>query len=122
MFLSSYNSFNSHHASQTPSTSPSGPAMFQVCGSHAPPVVMAAMLDGATPGWGFPAGSVGKEPTCRAGDMVQSLGREDPLEEDMATHSGLLAWRIPRTEGAGGLYPQGHKQSTRLKWLRMHAL
>ena len=34
---------------------------------------------------------------------VQSLGRENPLEEDMATHSSILAWRIPRTEEPGGL-------------------
>ena len=32
-----------------------------------------------------------------------SLGREDPLEEDMATHSSILAWEIPRTEEPGGL-------------------
>ena len=34
---------------------------------------------------------------------VQSLGQEDPLEEGMATHSSLLAWRIPWTEEPGGL-------------------
>ena len=33
---------------------------------------------------------------------VRSLGREDPLEEGMATHSSILAWRIPWTEGPGG--------------------
>ena len=38
-----------------------------------------------------------------AGDRVCSLGREDPLEEDMAIHSSILAWRIPRTEELGGL-------------------
>ena len=35
---------------------------------------------------------------------VQSLGREDPLEKGMATHSSILSWRIPRTEESGGLY------------------
>ena len=35
---------------------------------------------------------------------VQSLGQEDPLEEDMATHSSILAWRIPWTEEPGGLH------------------
>ena len=35
---------------------------------------------------------------------VQSLGWEDPLEEGMATHSSVLAWRIPWTEKPGGLY------------------
>ena len=34
---------------------------------------------------------------------VQSLGGEDPLEEEMATHSRILAWRIPWTEEPGGL-------------------
>ena len=34
---------------------------------------------------------------------VQSLGGEDPMEEDMATHSSLLAWEIPWTEEPGGL-------------------
>ena len=34
---------------------------------------------------------------------VQSLGQEDPLEREMATHSGILAWEIPRIEEAGGL-------------------
>ena len=34
---------------------------------------------------------------------VRSLGREDPLEEDMATHSSILAWRIPWTGGPIGL-------------------
>ena len=33
---------------------------------------------------------------------VQSLGWEDPLEEGMATHSNILAWRIPQTEEPGG--------------------
>ena len=34
---------------------------------------------------------------------VQSLGQEDPLEEEMATHTSILAWEIPRTEEPGGL-------------------
>ena len=35
--------------------------------------------------------------------QVQSLGQEDPLEKCMATHSSILAWKIPRTEESGGL-------------------
>ena len=35
--------------------------------------------------------------------QVQSLGQEDPLEKEMATHSSILAWEIPRTEEPGGL-------------------
>ena len=41
---------------------------------------------------------------------VRSLGREDPLEEDMVTHSGILAWRIPRTEEPGGLQSIGSQR------------
>ena len=36
--------------------------------------------------------------------QVQSLGQEDPLEEEMATHSSILAWRIPWTEKPGRLW------------------
>ena len=42
---------------------------------------------------------------------VQSLGWEDPLEKEMATHSSILAWRIPWTEEAGGYSPKGCKES-----------
>ena len=42
---------------------------------------------------------------------VRSLGQEDPLEEGMATHSSILAWRIPWTEEPGGLRYMGHKES-----------
>ena len=41
---------------------------------------------------------------------VPSLGREDPLEEGMATHSSILAWRIPWTEEPGGLQPMGKQE------------
>ena len=37
--------------------------------------------------------------------QVRSLGQEDPLEKGMATHSSILAWRIPLTEEPGGLQP-----------------
>ena len=40
-------------------------------------------------------------------DAVPSLGREDPLEEEMATHSSILAWRIPGTEKPSGLQSMG---------------
>ena len=39
--------------------------------------------------------------------QVQSLGQEDPLEKGMATHSSILAWRIPWTEDPGGLQSMG---------------
>ena len=40
-------------------------------------------------------------------EMCQSLGQEDPLEEEMATHSSTLAWEIPWTEQPGGLKSMG---------------
>jgi len=42
--------------------------------------------------------------------QVQSLGQEDPLEEDMATHSTILSWRIPRTEEPGRLQSIGSQK------------
>ena len=44
---------------------------------------------------------------------VQSLGWEDPLEKEMATHSRILAWRIPRTEEPGELQSMGSQSQTR---------
>ena len=38
---------------------------------------------------------------------IQSLDQEDPLEEETATHSSILAWEIPWTEQPGGLQPKG---------------
>ena len=52
---------------------------------------------------GFPGGSVVKNPPAMQETLVQSLGLEDSLEKGMATHSGILAWRISWTEEAGGL-------------------
>ena len=43
--------------------------------------------------------------------QVRSLGGEDLLEEEMATHSSILAWRIPWTAEPGGLQSMGHKES-----------
>ena len=42
---------------------------------------------------------------------VQSLGQEDPLEKEMATHSNILAWRIPQREEPGGLQSMGVTES-----------
>ena len=42
--------------------------------------------------------------------QIQSLGREDPLEKGMATHSSILAWRFPWTEEPGGLESVGSKR------------
>ena len=60
---------------------------------------------------GFLGGSDGKQSACTAGDLGLILGCEDPLEEDMATHSSMLAWRIPWTEEPGQLQPMGSQRA-----------
>ena len=67
---------------------------------------------------GFTCSSVGKESACNAGDirdMVRSLGQEDPLEEGMATHSRILAWRTSWTEEPGGLQSMGSQHDLRVR-------
>ena len=54
-------------------------------------------------GMGFPGGSVVKNGPSKQEMWVQSLGREDTLVKEMATHSSILAWRIPWTEEPDGL-------------------
>ena len=54
--------------------------------------------------------SDGKESACNADTQVQPLGREDPLEKGMATHSSILAWRIPWTEEPGRLQSMGSQR------------
>ena len=59
---------------------------------------------------GFPCGSVGKHPPAvqeTQETQVQSLGREDPLEKEMATCSNILTWKIPWVEEPGGLQSTG---------------
>ena len=46
---------------------------------------------------------------------VQSLGREDPLEKEMATHSNILVWEIPWTEEPGAIQPVGSKSRHNLE-------
>ena len=55
----------------------------------------------------------GKESTYQA---RSTLGQEDPLEKEMATHSSILAWEIPRTEEPGGLQFMGSQKS----WTRLN--
>ena len=52
--------------------------------------------------------------------QAQSLSWEDPLEEEMATHSSILAWRIPWTREPGGLQSMGLKEQDKTEWLNMH--
>ena len=56
---------------------------------------------------GFPGGSVVKNPPAKQEIQIQSRGQEDPLEEEMATHSSILAWGNPWTEEPGGLQSTG---------------
>ena len=60
--------------------------------------------------WGFPGGSVVKNPPASAGDVGSIPRSEDPLEDGMATHSSILAWRIPWTEEPGSLQSIGSQR------------
>ena len=63
---------------------------------------------------GFPDGSVVKTPPEMQGTQdiwVPSLRREDPLKKEMATPSGILAWKIPRTEEPGELQSMGSQRA-----------
>ena len=51
-----------------------------------------------------------KNPPAKQEMRVQSLGQEDPLEKEMATHSSILAWEIPWTEEPGELQSRGSKR------------
>ena len=70
-------------------------------------------------GSGFPGGSDGKESASVQETQVQSLGQEAPLEEEMATHSTTLAWRIPRTEEPSGLHSMGSQKSDKTEQLTL---
>ena len=52
---------------------------------------------------GFPGGSVVENLFAKTETWVQSLGQEDTLEKEMATHSSIRAWKIPWTKKSGGL-------------------
>ena len=57
--------------------------------------------------FGFPGGSDGKESPATQQTWIPSLGWEGSLEKEMASHSNILAWRIPWTEEPGGLQSKG---------------
>ena len=61
----------------------------------------------------FPGGSVVKKLPANAVPWVQSLGQEDALEKEIATHSSILAWEIPRTEEPAGHRSLGCKRARR---------
>ena len=52
----------------------------------------------------------GKESACNAGDAGSILSQKDPLEKEIATHSSILAWRIPWTEEPDGLQSMGSQK------------
>ena len=59
---------------------------------------------------GFPGGSDDKELPAVRETWVQSLGWEDPLEKEMATHSSIIAWKISWTEEPGELQSMGSQR------------
>jgi len=60
--------------------------------------------------WDFPGGSVVKHLPPNAGDIDWSLGQEDSLEKEMATHSSILVWKISWTEEPGGIQSMGSQE------------
>ena len=77
----------------------------------------AELLRTPPPHWGFPGGSEDKASACKAGDLgsIPGSGRspgegEKEMEKEMATHSSILAWRIPWTEEPGGLQSPGSQR------------
>ena len=78
----------------------------------------------------FPSGSDGKESACKQETQVRSLGPEDLLEKGMATHSSVLAQRIPWTEEPGRLQSMGLQRFrhdwtelsdwTKLNWISLY--
>ena len=59
---------------------------------------------------GFAGGSEVKGSACNVGDLCLIPGLEDPLEKEMATHSSILAWRIPWMAEPGGLQSMGSQR------------
>ena len=73
---------------------------------------------------GFPGGSAVENLLAMQKTQerwVRSPGREDPVEKGMATHSSILAWRMPWSEESDRLQSMGSQSRTWLKWLSMHA-
>ena len=68
----------------------------------------------------FPGGPGDKKSACSAGEPSLILGQEYPLEKGMATHSSILAWRIPWTEETGGLQSMGLQSRTQLSNQNFH--
>ena len=69
---------------------------------------------------GFLGGTVVKNPLTSAGDMDLPPGWEDPLEKELETHSSVLAWKIPWTEGPGSLLSMGSQKLDMNEQLSTH--
>ena len=69
---------------------------------------------------GFPGGSDIKETACNVGDLGLIPVSRRSLEKEMATHSSILAWRIPWIEEPGGLQSTGSKESDTTELLCFH--
>ena len=72
------------------------------------------------PDVGFPAGSDSKVSACSEGDLGSIPGLGRPPEKGMATHSSILAWRIPWTEEPGGLQSLGSQRVDVTERLHFH--
>ena len=70
--------------------------------------------------WASLVAQLRKNPLAIQKTWVRSPGREDPLEESMATHSSILAWRITWTEEPGGLQSVGSQESDTTERLSTH--
>ena len=100
------------------------PGTCQMCFLRAFEMAVPSVCNAAPPGTSMALASLVaqmvKSPPTVWETWVRSLGWEDPLEEDMATHSSILAWRIPWTEEPSGLQSMVSQSWTLLKWLSVH--
>ena len=71
---------------------------------------------------GFSHGSAKKNPAAMQEMQALSLGREDPLEKGVATHSSILAWEIPWAEEPGRLQSMGSQKLDITEYAHMHML
>ena len=69
---------------------------------------------------GFPGGTVVKNPAAIQEMQIQSLGQENPLEKEMATHPSILPWKIPWTEEPGRLQSIGSLELDMTKHTHTH--
>ena len=89
-------------------------------GSHHYPHFLHHSLTPGKQQGGFPGGSEVKPSACNAGDLGSFPGSGRSPGKEMATHSSILAWRIPWMEEPGGLQSMGHKESDTTDQLNFH--